>query len=237
MADRPRLRAAAVPGRPDAGSPDPGLPGPGTRGLPDGDVRDLVQRLDTLLAGIEQATGPVAELAAEAVEALALVYGTALARVTALAGSAPGVLAALADDELLHHLLALHGVHPRPAGERIRQALDDLRPHLRGEEVELAGVEDGIARLRRSGSGGAGGCGRSAGAVQRAIGEAVLAAAPELRGVEFVPVPGGRPAPAVIPVESLLRRPRPPTAGAPAATPAGPASPGGTATGSRGGAP
>jgi hypothetical protein len=234
MADRPRPRAAAVSGRPDGGSPAPGLPDAGTRGLPDGDVRDLVERLDTLLAGIEQATGPVAKLAAETVEALVLVYGTALARVTALAGAAPGVLAALADDELLHHLLALHGVHPRPAGERIRRALDDLRPRLRGEEVELAGVDDGIARLRRSGGAGAGGCGRSAGAVQRAIGEAVLAAAPELRGVEFVPAPG-RPPTTVIPVESLRRRPRPPTAGA--ATPAGTAAPGGTAAGPRDGPP
>lgn len=171
-------------------------------GLTDEDVRGLVERLDALLARIERATGPDAEVAAEAVEALARLYGAALARVMALAGEAPEVAAALAADELLHHLLALHGVHPRPVEERIRRALADLRPHLRGEDVEAAGVADGVARLRRSGDGRGRGC--SAKAVEQAIADAVLAAAPELRGVEILPGPRS---PAVIPVESLLRRP------------------------------
>lgn len=176
-------------------------------GLTDEQVRGLVERLDALLARVEDVSGPGTEVAAEAVEALARLYGAALARVMALAGAAPGVVTALAEDELLHHLLALHGVHPRPVEERIRRALDDLRPRLRerGEDVEPVGLADGVARLRRSGGGR--GCGCSAGAAEQAIAGAVLAAAPELRGVEILPAPGGPPSPAVIPADSLLRRP------------------------------
>lgn len=183
---------------------------PPAHALPDEDVRDLIGRLDGLLEQVERATGPTAEVAAQAVEALALVYGTALARVMALAGGTPQVVSSLTEDELLHHLLALHGVHPHPAEQRIRRALDELRPHLRsrGDDVELAGVEDGVAMLRWSG-GPRRGC--SAAAVEQAVGDAVIAAAPELRGVRTVAAPGERRPTAVIPVDALLRRPTTPT--------------------------
>lgn len=184
-------------------------PSPDSRaadGLTDEEVEDRLGRLDALLDQIERATGPVAGIAAQAVEALAEVYGTALARVMALAGETPDLVSALVEDELVHHLLILHGVHPQSVEERIARVLDDLRPGLRSHgEVELAGVEDGVARLRWSGRGR--GCASSAAAVERVIAESVLAVAPELRGVETVPVAGQRPPPAVIPVESLLRGP------------------------------
>src|SRR4051794_17075032 len=118
---------------------EPSLPGP-----PDEDVRDLVERLDSLLEQLERATGPVAEVATGAVRTLATVYGAALGRVVALAGQAPPMTSALAEDELLCHLLALHGIHPWPAERRIRRALAGMRQDLdpRGQEVELAGIED-----------------------------------------------------------------------------------------------
>lgn len=188
---------------------DPPVPG-----LSDEEVHDLIRRLETLLERLERATGPVAEVAAQAVETLATVYGTALGRVMALAGGTPQVVASLVEDELVHHLLALHGVHPQPTGERIDRAIEELRDALRarGDDVELAGVEDGVARLRWSVSTACGAKARGSSsapagpAIQQAISDAVLAAAPELRGVETVSVPARRP-PAVIPVEALLRRP------------------------------
>ena len=57
-----------------------------------------------------------------------------------------GALAeALAGDELVAHLLLLHGLHPVPLEERVRGALDEVRPYLdsHGGDVELLGVEDG----------------------------------------------------------------------------------------------
>jgi Fe-S cluster biogenesis protein NfuA len=182
---------------------------PAARGLPDEDVEDLIGRLEPLLEQLERATGPVAEVAAQAVEGLALLYGTALARVMALADET--LVASLLRERLVRHLLALHGLHPQPVRERVLGALDDLRPALRthGAHVELIAVEDGVARLRYS----AGGCRSTATAVERAISDAVLAAAPELHGVTAEGAQGRPRPPTVIPVESLLRRP---------ATPAGP---------------
>lgn len=174
-------------------------------GLPDEDVEELVGRLEPLLERIERASGPVAEAAAEAVEGLTLLYGTALARVLALAEDTPALVESLPRDRLVHHLLALHGLHPWPVRERVLRALDDLAPRLRshGARVELVAVEDGVARLRYA----AGGCRSTAAAIERAIGDAVLAAAPELSEVTTVPAER---APAVIPVEALLRKPAAP---------------------------
>jgi hypothetical protein len=174
---------------------------------PDEDVRALIARLDSLLEQIECATGPVAEVATRAVQALATVYGAALGRVMMLAGKAPQMVSGLVEDELLHHLLALHGIHPWPPEERIRRALAELRQHLdpRGQEVELAGIEDGVALLRWSS--GERSCGSSAAVIEQAITDGVLAAAPELRGARIQSVPGRRRPVTVIPVESLLRKP------------------------------
>ncbi|GAA0354727.1 NifU family protein [Actinoallomurus spadix] len=186
MADRPADRPAA--------------------GLPEEEVQDRLMRLDVLLERLERATGDDAETARHAVEALTEVYGTALARLMALVGGVPELSTAPARDELLHHLLVLHGLHPQPVEERVARALDDVREALRprGETVELTGIADGVARLRWSGGGG---CASSAASVERALAESVLTMAPELRRVEVSPAPAARPAPAVIPVESLLRRP------------------------------
>lgn len=174
-------------------------------GLPDEDVEELLGRLETLLDRLERATGPVAELAAETVEGLALMYGTALARVVALAGDrASDLVASLVQDELMHHLLALHGLHPQPARERVLRALDDIKPGLRsrGADVELIEVKDDVARVRWS----AAGCGSTSAAIGRLIRDAVTGAAPELR-VETVTGSGGPRPPTLIPVESLLRGP------------------------------
>ncbi|GLY75093.1 NifU family protein [Actinoallomurus iriomotensis] len=183
------------------------------RGLPDEDVEALIGRLEALLDRLERATGPVAELAAQAVEGLALMYGTALARVMALAGDdAPELVSALVRDELVHHLLALHGLHPQPARERVLRALDDIGPRLRshGGDVELIEVTDDVARLRWS----VAGCGSTSAAIGRLISDAVAGAAPELR-VEAVTASGEPGPPALIPVESLLRRPATPVRGDP----------------------
>lgn len=110
-------------------------------------------RLETLLDRLERATGPVAELAAQAMEGLALMYGTALARVVARAADdAPDLVPSLVDDELLHHLLALHGLHPQSARERVLRALEEIGPRLRshGGDVELIEVKDEVARVRWS---------------------------------------------------------------------------------------
>ena len=58
------------------------------------------------------------------------------------------------EDELVAHLLLLHGLHPVPVRERVRGALDEVRPYLvaHGGGVELLGVADGVVRLRLEGA-------------------------------------------------------------------------------------
>jgi Fe-S cluster biogenesis protein NfuA len=171
--------------------------------LDDAAVQERLARLDELLGQVEAIPGPAGEIALEAVSALADVYGEALARATAYAARAPALVEAITGDELLGHLLVLHGIHPDPVERRVARALDALRPALqeRGGDVELAGIDQGVAAIRLSMSG----CGSSSAAVEAGVREAVLAAAPELSGVERAPSAGRRDA-AFIPVDSLLRQ-------------------------------
>ena len=170
--------------------------------LDDAAVRDRLSQLDELLARVEATPGPAGEIALEAVSGLAAVYGEALARATAYAAGAPTVLAALTGDELVSHLLVLHGIHPEPAERRVAQALDILRPALqeRGGDVELAGIDQGVATVRLSIKG----C--SSAGVEDAVREAVLTVAPELSEVVRAPVDSRRD-PAFVPLDALMARP------------------------------
>ncbi|GAA4858802.1 MULTISPECIES: NifU family protein [Saccharopolyspora] len=146
----------------------------------DAGVRERLARIDELLGQVEQAPGPAARIALDAVSALAEVYGEALARAVEQAGAAREPLLA---DELVGHLLVLHDLHPDPPERRVARALDALRPELaaRGVEVALLGAADGVASVRLSG----GGCGCSSAEAEEPVRAAVLAAAPELAEVRF----------------------------------------------------
>ncbi|WP_369205641.1 NifU family protein [Streptomyces sp. PU-14G] len=165
--------------------------------LADADIEARLTRLDVLLERVEGVAGPTAEAALEAVRGLTQVYGEALARVRDLAG--PELTGALTGDRLLHHLLVLHRLHPDPVEQRVADAVDELRAALarRGADVELVGVEAGVASVRVT----AKGCGTSASAVEEAVRETLLAAAPELTAVQRV---ASEPAPAFVPLADML---------------------------------
>lgn len=91
-------------------------------------------------------------------------------------------------------LLVLHDLHPLSTAERVREALDGVRPYLGSHEggVELLGVgEDGIVRLRLEGT--CHGCPSSRLTVTDAIERAIGQAAPEVSGVEVEGVTDDRP--------------------------------------------
>jgi Fe-S cluster biogenesis protein NfuA len=221
--------------------------------LADEAVEDRLARLDGMLAELAEDGGPLARLALEAVAMLTEVYGTALSRALRITGDAGTVAVAVEKDDLLAHLLVLHGLHPLSVTERVERALADVRPYVRshGGEVKLVGITDaGVARVRFSGTCST--CASSTATLERVIRDAVLVAAPELSRVEAESAPvehprtsgnsgarGRRGDPALIPVEALLRRT--PTAGAVAGhpgRPSGPGSaPGGAGTVARAGAP
>ena len=144
---------------------------------PVAEVEALLDRLDALPDAAAR------ETATATVQALLALYGEGLGRIVERIGPAQA-RALAADDELIAHLLLLHGLHPVPVEQRVREALDGVRPYLgsHGGDVELLGVDDGIVRLRLQGS--CEGCPASAMTLKLAIEEAVLAAAPDVDAVE-----------------------------------------------------
>ncbi|MEU1782685.1 NifU family protein [Streptomyces abikoensis] len=179
------------------------------------DPLPLLTRADDLLGQLEAAPGPTARTALEAVRVLTELYGEALARVLDAAG--PALAERLADDELVGHLLALHGIHPEPVERRVARAVEAVRPAVRdrGGELRLAGVADGVATVRLRTSG----CPSSAAGLADAVREAVLALAPELSDVRRAPEDEERPPDerrpgAFVPLDAV--RTRPATAGRPA---------------------
>ena len=171
--------------------------------LADPAVEARLARLDELLEGLESTPGPTPRSAVEAVRLLTEVYGEALARVM---DHADGQLAErLADDELLDHLLVLHAIHPEPVERRAARAVERLRPAVRerGGDVEWAGVDGQVGRVRLTAGGGCGsGCGGGTTDVSAVVREAVLAAAPELTAVEQLSTAAS----AFVPLDTLTRR-------------------------------
>ena len=61
---------------------------------------------------------------------------------------------ALLQDKLVSGLLLIHGLHPVSLEDRLRAALDKIRPYLKshGGNVELIGLQGESARLRLQGT-------------------------------------------------------------------------------------
>jgi Fe-S cluster biogenesis protein NfuA len=202
MAD---VMAGATPGAP---APAPSAPPPATLAPGDEEAEELLHCLNELLEQLERVPGPAGRLAMDAVTALSQLYGVALARVMALVDGEPRIPRTLAEDELLRHLLVLHGIHPLPVADRVADALDRLRPHVRldGGALVLDGIDGGVARIVMP-AGCPGGCGGpTPAALREAIVSCVLSVAPELSDVEVRQERGGS-APTLIAAESLLSKP------------------------------
>ena len=150
------------------------------------DPRELVADVERLLEEIETLPDPAArERCTEVVQALLELYGIGLERIVdEIAARDDGELAhALAGDELVAHLLLLHGLHPVPLEGRVLQALDEVRPYLEshGGNVELRAVDGSAVHLRLEGS--CSGCPSSAMTLKLAIENAIRKAAPEIEDV------------------------------------------------------
>jgi Fe-S cluster biogenesis protein NfuA/nitrite reductase/ring-hydroxylating ferredoxin subunit len=109
-------------------------------------------------------------------------HGEGLARV--LAALTPEVRDKLVEDPVVASMLLVHGLHPVPLEDRIGAALEGVRPYLasHGGDVELLGLDDGVAHLLLKGS--CNGCASSASTLELAIERALEAQAPDLLGLE-----------------------------------------------------
>ena len=120
-------------------------------------------RLATLneqLAQLETTPGPVGELALTTVSGLAEIYGQALARALDLVD--PALLDRMLGDELIGHLLVLHGIHPTPLRYRASRVIEGMRLAVsaRGAEIELTGLHHGGGDRAPVAGGMRYGCGR-----------------------------------------------------------------------------
>ncbi|HZO59326.1 MAG TPA: NifU family protein [Solirubrobacterales bacterium] len=157
--------------------------------MDDQQTRARVERVELLLEQVEALPDAHArDVATELVQGLLDLYGEGFARIAAQVDDP----AALTGDELVSHLLLLHGIHPVPLETRVRGALAEVRPYLEshGGNVELVSVEDGVVLLRMEGS--CSGCPSSAMTLKLAIEDAIHKAAPDVASIEAE----GAPAPA-----------------------------------------
>jgi Fe-S cluster biogenesis protein NfuA/nitrite reductase/ring-hydroxylating ferredoxin subunit len=105
------------------------------------------------------------------------------------------ILDRLAHDGAVASLLLIHDLYPVSLEDRVREALDTVRPYMEshGGNVELLGIEDGIARLALKGS--CDGCAASRATLELAIKQALDEHAPDLAGLDVegvaAPAPAG----------------------------------------------
>jgi Fe-S cluster biogenesis protein NfuA len=168
--------------------------------LDDPAVHALLAELNEQLEQLEAMPGPLGELALTAVAGLAEIYGQALIRTLELAD--PAVVDRMLGDDLIGHLLAMHGIHPEPVAARLARVIEGLRAALTAQDgtIELDRLDDGVAIVRVSG----GGRGSSSADIEQTVRRAVLTAVPELAGVTIVPVQGSSAA-AFVPLDVLMR--------------------------------
>ena len=151
------------------------------------DAEALVGRVEELTAQLGTIGDPFAQASAEElIGALMELYGEGLERIVdAVAEDGSDALRArLVDDGVVASLLLIHGLYPVDLETRVREALDSVRPYMEthGGNVELLGIEDGVAQLRLEGS--CHGCGASASTLELGIKQALEEAAPDLVGIE-----------------------------------------------------
>ena len=105
-----------------------------------------IARVDALLGEVEALPDPAArETATALAQALLELHGEGLGRLIGHVSDQAELAAAVGDDPVVANMLLLHGLHPVPLEQRVRGALDEVRPYLEthGGNVELVGVEDG----------------------------------------------------------------------------------------------
>ena len=148
------------------------------------DLRATGDRIEELLDQLQASADPrILDRAEEILRLVTELYGAGLARVVELVrDSAPGLLAELADDELVGSLMVVHDLHPEDLATRVGAALESVRPFLgaHGGDVELLGLDGAIGAVHLRLLGSCDGCPSSSVTLQLAVEKAINEAAPEI---------------------------------------------------------
>ena len=154
---------------------------------------ELLDRVQQLSAQVDQLPDARArELAHELVAAVIAMYGDGLARIMETISESreagATILDQLSQDGAVASLLLIHDLYPVSLQERVIEALDTVRPYMEshGGNVELVGIDDGVARLVLQGS--CNGCAASRATLELAIKQALDEHAPDLVGLEVAGV-------------------------------------------------
>jgi len=158
--------------------------GPDKKGL-----NEQAARLQSLMEQVERLPDPAARaLTRQCLESILSLYGEGLARILAILQDDgkpnTSIMDRLASDSTVAGLLLIHGLHPVDLPTRLQQALSRIRPYMEshGGNVELLGLEQGVARLRLKGT--CKSCPSSAVTLELAVRSALEEACPDLAGFE-----------------------------------------------------
>ena len=150
----------------------------------DATSRKRIQKIETLIHKVEgMADAEARAVTLELVQALMELHGEGINRLLEVVAGDPSgqaIIEKLGDEELVGGLLMLYGLHPLELEARVTKALDKVRPYLKshGGNVALAGIDDGVVRLKMEGS--CNGCASSAMTMKLAIEEAIFEVAPDI---------------------------------------------------------
>ena len=155
------------------------------------DLRQAVHRLEELIRALDAHPDPSARETARELLALVLdLHGIGLAKLMGIVCTAEGgaaIRARLVENEQVHAMLLLHGLHPDDLDTRVRLAVDRLRPHLgvHGLRLDVVEIASGIVRLRLHGSGAATIKAPLLWTLPGEIEDAVVEAAPDVQKIEI----------------------------------------------------
>lgn len=153
-------------------------------------VHEQVARVERALEALESLPAEPRKTALDALALLLDLYGEGWSRaLSRLEETCPSGARSLAEDELISHLLLIHGLHPEGVESRVAAALEEIRAVVNsdGLDVELVELAGGVAHLRFDGNGHAPESG-----LRDLVRQAVLGAAPELEQVDVELPPGAR---------------------------------------------
>lgn len=117
------------------------------------EFQQRLESIEKLIRQIEAAADPNVRTAArEMVQLVMELHGSALERILEIVHSSregQAILDSLGGDDMVSSILVLYGLHPLSVEERVEQAIEKANRQMRGgSSVELAGIEDGVVRVR-----------------------------------------------------------------------------------------
>jgi Fe-S cluster biogenesis protein NfuA len=165
--------------------PSPGPPVPEPR--KPSEFKAQTDRVEKLAARLEKANDPETRATAlELVQSVIELHGAALQALIDHCVATPEgerILDEALQDDLVSSMFLLHNLHPDDLETRVLRGIESVRPYLKshGGDCELAGVDNGIVRLRLHGS--CGSCPSSSLTLKSAIEEALFQAAPDIKEI------------------------------------------------------